>query len=85
MSLAVQWLKLHAPNAGIRGSIPSWGTKIPHARLYGQKKKEGKKRRRTKVLTSQCRQAKFLGKTTLNKINTLPYMTVIYFYGFYPK
>ena len=42
MSLAVQWLKLHAPNAGIRGSIPSWGTKIPHARLYGQKKKRRK-------------------------------------------
>ena len=40
MSLAVQWLKLHAPNAGIMCLIPSWGTKIPHARLYGPKKKE---------------------------------------------
>ena len=28
----VQWLRLHAPNAGGTGSIPAWGTKIfmPH-------------------------------------------------------
>ena len=30
-SLAVQWLRLHALNAGDIGSIPGWGTKIPHA------------------------------------------------------
>ena len=27
----VQWLRLRAPNAGGRGSIPGQGTKIPHA------------------------------------------------------
>ncbi|TEA33367.1 hypothetical protein DBR06_SOUSAS8010242, partial [Sousa chinensis] len=39
-SLVVQWLRLHAPNAGGPGSIPSWGTrshmsqvKIPHAAM----------------------------------------------------
>ena len=29
-SLAVQWLRLLASNAGGAGSIPGWGTKIPH-------------------------------------------------------
>ena len=42
--LAVQWLRPHAPNAGSLGSIPDWGTKIPHVMWRGQKKKkqEGK-------------------------------------------
>ena len=30
-SLAAQWLRLRAPNAGVTGWIPSRGTKIPHA------------------------------------------------------
>ena len=29
-SLVVQWLRLHVPNARSMGSIPGWGTKIPH-------------------------------------------------------
>ena len=37
-SLAVQWLRLRAPNAGGTGSIPGWGTKIPHVAQSGQKK-----------------------------------------------
>ena len=36
-SLAVQWLGLGAPNAGGRGSIPGWGTKILRAARCGQK------------------------------------------------
>jgi len=28
----VQWLRLHASNAGAADSIPGEGTKIPHAR-----------------------------------------------------
>ena len=36
-SLAVQWLRLHAPNARGMGSIPGWGTKIPPAAQHGQK------------------------------------------------
>ena len=31
ISLVVQWLRLHTPNAGGRGSIPGQGTKILHA------------------------------------------------------
>ena len=31
ISLVVQWLRLCTPNAGDTGSIPGWGTKIPHA------------------------------------------------------
>ena len=27
----LQWLRLHAHNAGSMGSIPSWETNIPHA------------------------------------------------------
>ena len=34
----VQWLRLHAPNAGDMSSIPCYGTKIPHASQHGRKK-----------------------------------------------
>ena len=30
-SMAVQQLRLHAPNAGATGSIPGWRTKFPNA------------------------------------------------------
>ena len=40
-SLAVQWLRLHGPNAGGMGSIPDLGTEISHAM---QPKKERKKK-----------------------------------------
>ena len=36
-SLAVQWLRLCTSNAGGAGSIPSQGTKIPHAVQCDQK------------------------------------------------
>ena len=39
----VQWLGFHASTAGVTGSIPGGGTKIPHATLCGQKKKKKKK------------------------------------------
>ena len=35
--MVVQWLRLHAPTAGGRGSIPGRGTKIPHAASGSQK------------------------------------------------
>ena len=35
-SLAVQWLRLRAANAGGEGSIPGGGTKIPYAMWHGQ-------------------------------------------------
>ena len=35
-SLAVQWLRLGAYTAGVVGSIPAWGIKIPHAVRRGQ-------------------------------------------------
>ena len=44
-SLAVQWLRLHAPNAGGTGSIPGRGTKIPHAPQCSQRTKFFLKRR----------------------------------------
>ena len=34
-SLVVQWLRLRASNAGCVGSVPGWGTKIPHAKQHG--------------------------------------------------
>ena len=37
-SLAVQWLRLRASNAGSMGSIPGRGTKIPHG--VGRSKKK---------------------------------------------
>ena len=42
-SLVVQWLRLGASNAGGMGSIPAWGTKIPHAMQCSQKNKQKKK------------------------------------------
>ena len=36
-SLLVQWLRLHASTVGGMGSIPRWGTKIPHAVWCSQK------------------------------------------------
>ena len=35
----VQWLRLHASNAGYAGLIPGQGTKIPHA-VWPKKKKK---------------------------------------------
>ena len=37
-SLVVQWLRLHVSTVGGSGSIPGWGTKIPHVTPHGQKK-----------------------------------------------
>ena len=42
ISPVVQWLRLHASNAGGVGSIPGQGTKIPHASQCGQIKKKTK-------------------------------------------
>ena len=39
---AVQWLRLHAPDAGGAGSIPGWETKIPHAAWRSQTNKQTK-------------------------------------------
>ena len=36
-SLVVQWLRLHASNAGGMGLIPGWGSKIPQAVWHHQK------------------------------------------------
>ena len=41
-ALVVQWLRLHASNAGDAGSIPGLGNKIPHATGHGQKKRKGR-------------------------------------------
>ena len=35
----IQWLRLHASNAGGMDLIPAWGTKILHATWHGQNKK----------------------------------------------
>ena len=40
----VQWLRLHASTAVDMGSIPGWGTKIPHA-IWPKKEKERKEKR----------------------------------------
>ena len=40
----VQWLRLHASNAGGASSIPGRGTKIPHATWRSQKIRKKKKK-----------------------------------------
>ena len=49
VSMGVQWLGLHAPNAGGPGSIPGQGTrphnvatKTQHSQIYNLKKKQDK-------------------------------------------
>ena len=37
---SLQWLRLWASTAGSTGSIPGWGTKIPHAKWWPKKKKK---------------------------------------------
>ena len=39
-SLAVHWLRLWASTAGGTGSVPGWGTQIPHLMLCGAAKKK---------------------------------------------
>ena len=38
--LVVQWFRLQASDAEGTGLIPDWGTNIPHATWYSQKKKK---------------------------------------------
>ena len=38
-SVAIQWLRLHVPNAGGTGLIPGQGTEIPHQELKSSKEK----------------------------------------------
>ena len=52
-----QWLRLHAPNAGGKCSIPGQGTKIPHAAWCGQKKKKERERLRGEEFKTLSRQA----------------------------
>ena len=55
-SLVVQWLRLCPSSTGGAGLIPGWRTKIPHAVLWGQKKKKIKESHfvaRTKELTTE--------------------------------
>ena len=40
----VQWLELNDSTAGGPGSIPGWGTKIPHALQPKKKKKKTMKK-----------------------------------------
>ena len=42
-SQVVQWLRLHASTAGSTGSIPGWGTKIPHAACMAKKNQKTNK------------------------------------------
>ena len=42
--MLVQWLRLHASNAGGMGLIPSEGIKIPQAMWHSQSEKKKKKR-----------------------------------------
>ena len=48
-------LRLHVSSAGDTGSIPCWGTKIPHAAWCSQKERE----RESKILTSMTRESYF--------------------------
>ena len=52
-SLMVQWLRLHAPNAGGIGLIPGQGTKTPHA-IWSGKSKKKKKKKPTRLVSHVC-------------------------------
>ena len=63
-SLAVQWLRLRASNAGGAGSIPGWGTEILHAVRCSQKKKRKEKEKIVNVTHSERRK---LGCKRINR------------------
>ena len=50
-SLVVQWLRLHAPNAGGLGSIPDWGTRVFWSNNQIASVREGKTR---KIQRGKC-------------------------------
>ena len=52
-SLTVQWLRLHASNAGTAGSNPGRATKIPHAAWRGQIKQRNKQTKNSSA-SSTC-------------------------------
>ena len=47
-SLVVQWLRFSTPDTVGMGSIPGWGTKIPHDAQNGLKKKKTIKKEKKK-------------------------------------
>ena len=51
-SLVVQRLTLYAPSAGVMGSVPGWGTKIPHDSWSSLKQKQ--KVRTVSIKATQC-------------------------------
>ena len=63
--LVVQWLKVHAPNAGGTTSVPGWGTKILHAKWYSLKKKKKKDNR--KPWGKEIHMSSLVSETSCNK------------------
>ena len=53
-SLAVQWLRLHAPDVGDMGLIPSWGTKLAHAAGHGQNNNKNKNKTGSTLRVCVC-------------------------------
>ena len=70
----VQWLKLLASNAGVTGSIPGQGTKIPHATLRGRKKN---RRRQEKSGQQETKKDSNEPKTVINMVDTNPTISII--------
>ena len=59
-SMVVQWLRICAANAGLTGSIPGRGPRIPHAVWCSQKIKiKNKIILKKKESTCQCREPGF--------------------------
>ena len=52
----VQWLGLYMSNTGNMGLMLGWGTKIPHAAMWGQKKKRKEQKKNARVERKQDQQ-----------------------------
>ena len=44
------WLRLHVSNTWNSGSVPGWGTKLPHAMQCSQKKKRREREREKELI-----------------------------------
>ena len=55
ISLAFQWLRLHASKAGDKSSIPGLGPQILHAEWYSLKKKKYKNSYKNILTQPHCR------------------------------
>ena len=70
----IQWLRLYSSTAWGTGSIPGWGTKIPHAMCHGKKKKKTIKLwwKKSENKITDNTSCSWIGRFNIIKLSILP-------------